>query len=85
MKVNIVTQTKKLYILLLVIFVVGLLVYFFLFPTRGLVKVESYNNYDGRGVICQALVPECGYCPGKVHNNQCYVDPKDDMQNYFLR
>jgi hypothetical protein len=75
---------KKRIFLIIILVTFGALFYFFAFPTRGLVKVEGYNKYDGNGTICQALSPECGYCPGKVHSGECYVDPNDKTQKRFL-
>ena len=78
-------MSKKIYILIPLLFVFGILIYVFALPTRGLVKVEDYIHYGGSGDVCQAQSPECGYCPGEVHNKQCYVDPNDNMQNYILK
>lgn len=77
-------KSKKLYILILILFVVGIILIVFSLPTRGLVKVKDYRHYEGSGPVCQAFSPECGYCPGEVINKQCYVDPNDNTQNYFL-
>lgn len=35
------------------------------------IKIKDYKRSDG--VQCAALTPECGYCPGKVVANTCFV------------
>ncbi len=36
---------------------------------EGYTKVEGYNPAG----VCAALIPECGYCAGKVIEAACYM------------
>lgn len=68
-------RPKLLLILLLILAVVG--VYWFKFGSDGApagYKLEkSYNKIMPGRLTCASLSPECGYCPGKVINDKCYV------------
>lgn len=44
----------------------------------GMREVKSYNS----GItLCQALIPECGVCPGEVVKHKCFV-PKGYYEQY---
>jgi endonuclease III len=40
---------------------------------KGYRKVNSYMHVEPGQITCQALLPECGYCPGDVIEKSCYV------------
>lgn len=75
------TLSKKNKIALIVTLVVLLVVILLLRPfmndapimndaPKGMRQVESYNANG----VCDAINnPECGYCPGEVKEDKCYV------------
>lgn len=44
-------------------------------PEPGLIRVKSYRYIESDKAACQAFMPECGVCFGKVINKECWVDP----------
>ena len=36
------------------------------------IKIKGFERSEG--ISCAALMPECGYCPGEVTNESCYVN-----------
>ena len=39
----------------------------------GMRMVKSYRDTSNDEVVCLALSPGCGICPGEVINKKCYV------------
>lgn len=39
----------------------------------GYKKVKGFHYVEPVTNSCQALIPECGVCPGKIIDKQCYV------------
>lgn len=37
-------------------------------------KIVDYQHADADVAQCAAIMPECGWCNGKVINKQCYVN-----------
>jgi hypothetical protein len=37
------------------------------------VLLDSYKHVEPGKAACDALIPECGYCPGEVRGKECYV------------
>ncbi len=35
------------------------------------IKIKGFTRFEG--ISCAALMPECGYCPGEVKDESCYV------------
>lgn len=46
------------------------------------VLVKGYSHVEPGTVTCQAVMPECGYCPGEVREKQCFVKRGVDYE-YF--
>ncbi len=67
-------------VILFVAIVVGYVAYSYSKPPDGMVILGGYEHiYDenGLGFGCQALIPQCGYCPGEIKNKNCYVTPEE--------
>ncbi len=41
-------------------------------PT-GYTKVKGFVKVETGQITCMAQVPQCGYCPGEVIEESCYV------------
>ena len=68
----------KKFNILIIAFAIALIVIAINFLTRhepdyGLIEVTDYVYVPPGEVSCDALIPECGYCPGEVTNNRCYI------------
>jgi hypothetical protein len=57
----------------------GLFFWFKYYSTAGYLKVESYTKVTG--TRCQALIPECGYCPGRIISGDCYVSKNSSYRD----
>lgn len=42
---------------------------------------RQVKSYDPNGICLAVNNPECGYCPGEVVDNKCFVE-KDQLQQY---
>ena len=74
---------KKFNILILA-FIIGLAVLAISFLMRhdtdySMIEVTDYVYPTG--IVCEALLPECGYCPGEVTANRCYIMRGKDYPN----
>ncbi len=53
---------------------------------KGLTKISGFNYSEENEVGCLAISPECGYCPGTVYEESCYVDEdklSDEEKSYI--
>ena len=68
-------------LLISVIAAIGIVI----FAKASMPDVKNYGveikKYNPNG-ICDALAPGCGYCPGEVVDNKCYVQDKEKANLY---
>lgn len=41
---------------------------------KTLYMVKSFHYVEPGQITCQAIMPECGYCPGEVVDKLCYAE-----------
>lgn len=44
---------------------------------KVLYLVEGYKYVEPGKATCQAIVPECGYCPGEIVDKNCYAEKQN--------
>ena len=68
-------------VLLVSIVLVGGYIAYIIQDSDRLVRVEgfNYNVYKNGG--CEAATPACGYCPGEVVNEECYIAKDSTFAN----
>jgi hypothetical protein len=50
----------------------------------GWVLVEDYRHLRSGEALCDALIPECGYCPGEVRDERCYVRQENIIDDEWI-
>lgn len=63
---------------LLILLVTGVTLCLTYFSSYGQIKGYIYPKGN---VTCLAVSPECGYCPGEIRDEKCYIT-KDTPDRY---
>lgn len=64
---------RKLILLLLAVAVFLMVVVLFYNKKPNPNTMTEIENYNPRGTCLAVNEPECGYCPGEIVDNKCYV------------